>query len=87
MTAVDLYAHYQHWCQKNTTRAFASQAFHQASGEEMETNPGLKYRHDLPGEQRGEQRVEMPRASSKGRKWKVREQVRPVRGGPDAGCC
>ena len=51
MTAVDLYAHYQHWCQKNRIRAFATQAVHQVAREEIEINLGLKYRHDLAGKQ------------------------------------
>jgi phage/plasmid-associated DNA primase len=49
--AVDLYAHYQEWCRANHVRPFASQAFHQIAREEIEINLGLKYRHDLAGEQ------------------------------------
>ena len=51
ITAVDLYAHYQEWCRENRVRPFASQAFHQIAREEIEINLGLKYRHDLTGEQ------------------------------------
>jgi P4 family phage/plasmid primase-like protien len=51
LTAVDLYAHYQEWCWDNHVRPFASQAFHQIAREEIEINLGLKYRHDLAGEQ------------------------------------
>jgi hypothetical protein len=51
ISAVDLYAHYQEWCRENHVRPFASQAFHQIAREEIEINLGLKYRHDLAGEQ------------------------------------
>jgi P4 family phage/plasmid primase-like protien len=51
ITAVDLYAHYQEWCIMNGVRPFASQAFTQMSKEEIELKLGLRYRHDLAGEQ------------------------------------
>jgi len=51
ITAVDLYAHYQEWCQENNVRPFASQAFTQMAKEEIELKLGLRYRHDLGGEE------------------------------------
>jgi hypothetical protein len=48
---VDLYSHYQNWCQQNDIRPFASQAFTQMAREEIELGLGLRYRHDLGGEQ------------------------------------
>jgi hypothetical protein len=47
---VDLYGHYQEWCQANRIRPFASQAFTQIAKEEIELRLGLRYRHDS-GEQ------------------------------------
>ena len=51
ITAVELYTHYQEWCIKNGVRPFASQAFTQMAKEEIELKLGLRYRHDLGGEQ------------------------------------
>ena len=51
ITAVELYTHYQEWCVKNGVRPFASQAFTQMAKEEIELKLGLRYRHDLGGEQ------------------------------------
>lgn len=51
IAAVDLYAHYQEWCIKNGVRPFASQAFTKIAKEEIELKLGLRYRHDLVGDQ------------------------------------
>ncbi len=50
MAVVDLYGHYQEWCQANRIRPFASQAFTSVAKGEIELKLGLRYRHDL-GEQ------------------------------------
>jgi hypothetical protein len=44
---MDLYGHYQVWCQSGHVRPFASQAFTQIAKQEIELKLGLRYRHDL----------------------------------------
>ena len=51
ITAVDLYSNYQEWCVQNGVRPVASQAFTQMTKEEIELKLGLRYRHDLGGEE------------------------------------
>ena len=46
----DLYAHYQKWCRDNHLRPFPSKMFSRVAKEAIEITLGLKYRHDLPGE-------------------------------------
>ena len=41
----------QLWCVQNGVRPFASQAFTQMAKEEIELKLGLRYRHDLGGDQ------------------------------------
>ena len=49
ITAVDLYSHYQEWCQENHVGPVPSKAFTQVAKEQIELNLGLRYRHDLGG--------------------------------------
>ena len=49
ITAVDLYADYQEWCQENHVGPVPSKAFTQVAKEQIELNLGLRYRHDLGG--------------------------------------
>ena len=50
MGVVDLYEHYQEWCQENHLRSFPSKPFSRIAKEEIEITGGLKLRHDLLGE-------------------------------------
>ena len=47
---VDLYQHYQEWCRENHLRPFPSKAFNKLAKEEIEVTIGLKYRHNLEGD-------------------------------------
>ncbi len=51
ITSMDLYAHYQEWCQANHLRPFASQAFTQMAKEEIELKLGLRYQRALGDEE------------------------------------
>ena len=48
--SAELYLHYQNWCRENHLRPFSSKAFNKLAKEEIEVTIGLKYRHDLEGE-------------------------------------
>ena len=48
--SAELYLHYQEWCRENHLRPFPSKAFNKLAKEEIEVTIGLKYRHDLEGE-------------------------------------
>jgi phage/plasmid-associated DNA primase len=48
--AVDLYEKYQMWCRTNQLQPFAYKKFQKTVKADVEINFGLKYRHDLVGE-------------------------------------
>lgn len=50
MGTANLFAHYQKWCRDKHLRPFPSKMFSRVAKEEIKIGLGLKYRHDLPGE-------------------------------------
>ena len=50
MGALELYEHYQEWCRKHQLQAFPSKRFHKIAKAELELSLGLRYRHDLVGQ-------------------------------------